>query len=118
LKRTTSLTARAFLFAFVPLCVVLAVSFLALNAVVERRVKQGLRESLERSEQLLAQANEEHSRRIAQFTAVLANDPGLRRRSGCCASRCPTQTGPWQCARPSKRSCAIFTGWLGSTSWR
>lgn len=73
-----SLTARAFLFAFIPLCVVLAGSFFALNALVERRVKQALRDSIEKSGQLLAQTNAEHSRRIAQFTAVLANDPGLK----------------------------------------
>jgi len=73
-----SLTARAFLFAFIPLCVVLAGSFFALNALVERRVKQSLRDSIEKSAQLLAQTNEEHSRRVAQFTAVLANDPGLK----------------------------------------
>ncbi len=78
MKRGTSLTARAFLFAFIPLCVVLAGSFLALNALVERRVKQGLRESFARSEQLLAEAREDYSRRISQFTAVLANDPGLK----------------------------------------
>jgi signal transduction histidine kinase len=78
LSRTTSLTARAFLFAFIPLCLVLVGSFVALNALVERRVKQTLRDSIQKSAQLLAQANEEHARRIAQFTAVLANDPGLK----------------------------------------
>jgi signal transduction histidine kinase len=78
LNRTTSLTTRAFLFSFVPLCVVLAGSFAALNALVEQRVKQGLRDSLEKSEQLLARANEDYSRRISQFVAVLADSAGLK----------------------------------------
>jgi signal transduction histidine kinase len=73
-----SLTARAFLFAFVPLCVAVLGSFLAFNALVAQRVEQGLRDSLEKSEQLLAQANEDYSRRINQFVAVLANSPGLK----------------------------------------
>ncbi|HLG99998.1 MAG TPA: ATP-binding protein [Bryobacteraceae bacterium] len=78
MTRTTSLTTRAFLFAFVPLCVALLGSFFAFNALVEQRLKQGLRDSLQKSEQLLAQANEDHSRRISQFVAVLANSPGLK----------------------------------------
>jgi len=78
LKRTTSLTTRAFLFAFIPLCVAVLGSFLAFNTLVEQRVKQGLRDSLQKSEQLLAQANEDYSRRIGQFVAVLANSPGLK----------------------------------------
>jgi hypothetical protein len=45
--RKTSLTTRAFLFSFVPVCVVLAATFVALNALVEQRVKQGLRDSIE-----------------------------------------------------------------------
>ena len=78
MKRTTSLTTRAFLFAFIPLCVALLGNFVAFNALVEQRVKQGLRDSLQKSEQLLAQANEDYSRRISQFVAVLANSPGLK----------------------------------------
>jgi signal transduction histidine kinase len=74
----TSLTTRAFLFSFVPVCVVLAATFVALNAVVEQRVKQGLRESLGKSEELVARANAESSRRIGQFAAVLAENAGLK----------------------------------------
>jgi hypothetical protein len=76
--RKTSLTTRAFLFSFVPVCVVLAATFVALNALVEQRVKQGLRDSLEKSEELLARANLESSRRIGQFVAVLAESAGLK----------------------------------------
>lgn len=73
-----SLTTRAFLFAFIPLCVVLIGSFAAINALVQQRVKQEIRDSLEKSEQLLIQANQDYSRRIGEFIAVLANDPGLK----------------------------------------
>jgi signal transduction histidine kinase len=76
--RKTSLTTRAFLFSFVPVCVVLAATFVALNAVVEQRVKHGLRESLGKSEKLVARANAESSRRIGQFAAVLAESAGLK----------------------------------------
>ena len=76
--RKTSLTTRAFLFSFVPVCVVLAATFVALNALVEQRVKQGLRDSLEKSEDMVARANAESSRRIGQFAAVLAESAGLK----------------------------------------
>jgi signal transduction histidine kinase len=74
----TSLTTRAFLFSFLPVCVVLAASFWALNALVEQRIKEGLRNSLQKSEELLARANEDYSRRISQFAAVLADSASLK----------------------------------------
>jgi signal transduction histidine kinase len=76
--RKTSLTTRAFLFSFVPVCVVLAATFVALNALVEQRVKQGLRDSLQKSEEMVARASAESSRRISQFAAVLAESAGLK----------------------------------------
>jgi len=78
LKRFASLTTRAFLFSFLPVCVVLLVSFLALNALVQRRVKYELRESLQKSEDLVIRANEESSRRVSQFVKVVADSPGLK----------------------------------------
>ncbi len=74
----TSLTARAFLFSFLPVCAVLAVSFFALNTMVQQHVKDGLRDSLQKSEELLDRANGDHARRIAQFVAVLADSAGLK----------------------------------------
>ncbi len=65
----TSLTTRAFLFSFLPVCVVLAASFLALNTLVQQHVKDGLRESLQKSEELLDRANADYSRRISQFVS-------------------------------------------------
>jgi signal transduction histidine kinase len=78
LKSYTSLTTRAFLFSFIPVCLVLAASFLALNAVVEKRIKDGLRDSLQKSAELVNRANEDSSRRTSQFVAVLAESAGLK----------------------------------------
>ena len=74
----TSLTTRAFLFSFLPVCVVLAASFLALNTLVQQHVKDGLRDSLQKSEELLDRANADYSRRISQFVSVLADSAGLK----------------------------------------
>jgi signal transduction histidine kinase len=74
----TSLTTRAFLFSFVPVCVVLAGSFWALNALIQQRVKETSRASFQRSEELIVRANEESARREAEFMAVLAENAGLK----------------------------------------
>ncbi len=78
MSRKASLTTRAFLFSFVPVCLVLAGTFIALSAVVEQRVKQGLRESLQRSQDLVARANEESRKRVSQLVAALADSAGLK----------------------------------------
>lgn len=74
----TSLTIRAFLFSFLPVCAVLGASFLALNTLVQQHVKDGLRESLQKSEELLDRANADYSRRISQFVSVVADNAGLK----------------------------------------
>jgi len=78
LKRFASLTTRAFLFSFLPVCGVLLASFFALNTLVQNRVKDGLRDSLQKSEDLVIRANEESSRQISQFVKVVADSPGLK----------------------------------------
>src|SRR5579871_2357614 len=76
--RKASLTTRAFLFSFVPVCLVLAVSFVALSAAVERQVKKEFRESLQNSANLVARANTEWEGRIRQFVAALSDSAGLK----------------------------------------
>jgi len=73
-----SLTTRAFLFSFLPVCVVLATSFVALNTLVQQHVKDGLRDSLQKSEELLDRANADYAQRIGQFVSVLADSAGLK----------------------------------------
>lgn len=78
MKRFASLTTRAFLFSLLPVCGVLLASFFALNTLVQRRVKDGLRDSLQKSEDQVIRANEESSRQISQFVKVVADSPGLK----------------------------------------
>jgi signal transduction histidine kinase len=76
--RRLSLTARAFLFSFVPVCLVLAACFLALNAAIHQRVRKDLRETLESSDALLNRAGREYSRQVAQITSTLTESAGLK----------------------------------------
>jgi signal transduction histidine kinase len=78
MKWRSSLTARAFLFSFLPVCAVLGVSFWVLSAAVEQRVKDGLKDSLEKSEELLAQQTEASSLRIRQLAGALTESAGLK----------------------------------------
>ncbi len=76
--RLNSITARAFLFSFVPVCMVLAISFIALQSLIQRRVAESSRIALQKSEELVVAANEEASRRVGQFMAVMAQNAGLK----------------------------------------
>jgi signal transduction histidine kinase len=73
-----SLTARAFLFSFLPVCLVLAASFLILRAAVDQKIRRDLREQLESSDALLNRASAEYSRRTAQLVAALTESAGLK----------------------------------------
>jgi len=108
LKIKTSLTTRAFAFSFLPVCAVLATSFVAINALVQQRVKQGLRDSLEKSEELLARADDDYSRQTNQFLGILAESAGLK--AAICCMRLPqVRKTPPRFAVPSKRNCARCT---------
>jgi hypothetical protein len=78
MKWRASLTTRAFLLSFVPMCAVLGISFWALSALAGRRVKEDLRKSLQESQELVLRANESSSRRVGQFISVLAESAGLK----------------------------------------
>ncbi len=56
-----SFTARAFLLSFLPVCLVLAASFLVLSAAIHQRMKREVRESLEVSDSLLNRASVEYA---------------------------------------------------------
>jgi len=77
-NRMNSLATRAFVFSFVPVCLVLATSFFALTAAMERHIRAGLRESIEKSEALLQRAHRESAARIAQFATGMADSAGLK----------------------------------------
>jgi signal transduction histidine kinase len=78
ISRRLSLTARAFLFSFLPVCLVLAASFLILRAAVDQKIRRDLREQLESSDALLNRASAEYSRRTAQLVAALTESAGLK----------------------------------------
>lgn len=78
MKWRAPLATRAFLLSFIPMCVVLGISFWALSTLAEQRVKEGLRRSLQESHELAFRANESSSRRVSQFISVLAESAGLK----------------------------------------
>ncbi|MBZ5603160.1 MAG: hypothetical protein LAO79_12735 [Acidobacteriia bacterium] len=71
MKSRLSLSARAFVWSFAPVCVVLIASFVALNAVAKRQAEIGMRDSLLKTEALLDRANADASRRIGQLLHLL-----------------------------------------------
>jgi signal transduction histidine kinase len=77
-KRMNSLATRAFVSSFVPVCLVLAVSFFALSAAIARHVRQSLRDTIEKSEVLLQKTHKESALRIAQFATGMADSAGLK----------------------------------------
>jgi hypothetical protein len=114
---------RAFLFSFVPVCLVLAMTFFALNTLVEQRVKLGLRDSLQKSEDLFARANAESSRRIGQFLAVLADSAGLKAAIGLLREAPASQAGAAEVRRTIEaqlREMHALVGYdlLAVTDWK
>jgi signal transduction histidine kinase len=73
-----TLTTRAFLFSFVPICLLLVASFVAINSAVHQRVRQDLRESLHNSDELLNRANVEFSHQNSALLAKLTDSAGLK----------------------------------------
>ena len=73
-----SLTSRAFLFSFVPVCLVLSASFFALSSSVQERVKLQLREALQESDVLLGRTTREHSRQTSALLSQLADSSGVK----------------------------------------
>lgn len=74
----TSLSKRAFLFSVLPIALALIVSFWALNSVVKQRVKEGLRESLRKSEQMVVRANKDAATREGRFVSTLTENASLK----------------------------------------
>ncbi len=91
MKRRLSLTTRTFLSAFLPVCVVLAASFFALNAMVEQRVKQVLRESLQKSADVALRSHEDADRHMARFESAMAENAGLKAAIGLLREAPPTR---------------------------
>lgn len=73
-----SLTLRAFLFALVPVSVVLICCFTAVDAAIHTQIRRQLREQSRASDDLLERANTEWSSRISSLVAKLSESAGLR----------------------------------------
>src|SRR6476469_3936896 len=73
-----SLTLRTFLFSFLPVCVVLASSFYAVNAAVHDRIRRELREQLQASDLLLDRVNMDWSNRTSALVSKLTDSAGLK----------------------------------------
>ncbi len=72
------LATRAFLFSFVPICVLLLGISLAINTAVHQRVRQDLRDLLQSSDQMLNRADAEYARRESALIVKLADSAGLK----------------------------------------
>ncbi|HLX44447.1 MAG TPA: ATP-binding protein [Bryobacteraceae bacterium] len=119
----TSLTTRAFLFSFVPVCVVLAGSFWALNALIQQRVKETSRASFQKSDELIVRANEESARREAEFMAVLAENAGLKAAVGLLREAPASEEDAAEIRRTIEAQLGEMRGFMGDdllavTDWK
>jgi|GEM_PF-1551305 len=78
MKRALPLSTRTLVWSFGCMCAVLAVGFFVLDMAIKSLIKDGLKASLERTEQQLDQASAEYDRRNAQLLAILSKDAGLK----------------------------------------
>ncbi|PYV41998.1 MAG: hypothetical protein DMG06_15415, partial [Acidobacteria bacterium] len=78
MRPVLSLAARTFLFSFLSMCLVLIVSFFTINAVIKEKIKEGLKETLNRAEKVLDKTEAEYHRRNSQLIAVLSENAGLK----------------------------------------
>lgn len=73
-----SLRTRAFLLAFVPICLMLLATFVTIHATVRAKIKNSLKESMLRTEKALDIANADYNRRNNQLLTILSEDSGLK----------------------------------------
>lgn len=73
-----TLAGRAFLVAFIPICVTLILCFSTIRSTVREQVKQGLREVMLRTESTLNKENADVNRRNMQLLAMLGEGAGFK----------------------------------------
>jgi HD-GYP domain-containing protein (c-di-GMP phosphodiesterase class II) len=78
MNRQLSLATRAFLFAFFPMVLTLIVSFVAVSQAVEGRIKDRLRESLQKTELTMARREADYSRRSLGMLSALTENASLK----------------------------------------
>ena len=60
------------------MCAVLAAGFFALNAAIKVRIKEGLKENLQHTQQRLDRTEAEYNRRNTELVAILSDNAGLK----------------------------------------
>ncbi|MGH9405678.1 MAG: ATP-binding protein [Terriglobia bacterium] len=78
MKRALPLSTRTLVFSFLCMCGVLTAGFLALHAAIETRIKEGLVENLQETQQRLAEAQAEDDRHSTKLLATLSDNAGLK----------------------------------------
>ncbi len=78
MSRPFSLATRAFLLTFLGMCAVVAVGFIALNAALRARIKEGLKADLRLTEQQLDEQDAEFNRRDRDVIATLSQNSSLK----------------------------------------
>ena len=78
MKPKLSLMARAFLFACIPMCLVAVVSYFAINAAIQEKIKKDLSESLHRTEISLAKTRAVYDRLNRQELAIVSENAELK----------------------------------------
>ncbi len=78
MKRPFPLATRAFLLTFLSMCAVGAAGFVALNAALRARIKEGLKADLRLSEQQIDQQDAEFNLRDREVIATLSQNAGLK----------------------------------------
>ena len=73
-----TLATRTFLLSFVPICILLIASFLAIDSAVHQKVRQDLRAGLLESDELLNRANAEFARQNSALLGKLTDSAGLK----------------------------------------
>jgi signal transduction histidine kinase len=76
--RSLSLTTRAFLFSFAPVCLVLLCFAIAVNTAVHNQIRRELRDQLRESDLVLNRAQSEYSHRVTMLISKLAESAGLK----------------------------------------
>ncbi len=76
------LASRVFLFSFPPMCLAVLSGFLAINALIRAKIKEGLKDSLHRAEAVMGKTDAQHSRRSNQLIAILSENAGLKAAMG------------------------------------
>lgn len=73
-----SLPTRTFLISFLPLCLVMTLAFIGFSVALKNRTREGIRDYVHSSEQLLDKASESERQRTLEIAYLLTENAGLK----------------------------------------